>query len=222
MISTIIVSVLAISLISILITVAHFMPYSGNSNNNNNNNANIYESIKAPSHGHKGVASTLSFLTYRDPIYGIKIQYPSNWEKVQFAKNFIAGFVSTSTNDSGILENVMISTARLPYPISLDHLGNARISSDKSNYLGFHLISSGQTISHAGIPLYRIEYTHNIGALPVTTLEIWTIRGNSAFRVLSNLDSPEFSVYMPVIQKMIDSFGTIATSASPQIKLRSV
>jgi len=154
------------------------MVYSENSNNKNINNidANIYESIKAPSYGENARASTLSFLAYRDPIYGIKIQYPSNWEKIQFARNFIAGFISTSTNDSGILENVMISVTKLPYPISLDQLGNARISSDKSNYPGFQLISFGQAILQAGTPLYRIEFTHKIGALPVTTLESWAIR----------------------------------------------
>ena len=49
------------------------------------------------------------FLTYQDPVYGIKIQYPSDWEKIQFDKNFIVGFVSTTRHDSGVLANVMIA-----------------------------------------------------------------------------------------------------------------
>jgi hypothetical protein len=69
------------------------------------------------------------------PVYGIKIQYPSNWEKIQFGKNFIVGFVSTSRHDSGVLENVMISSIKLSPPnTSLNNFGNRRISALESQY----------------------------------------------------------------------------------------
>ncbi len=55
------------------------------------------------------------FLTYQDPVYGIKIQYPSDWEKIQFDRNFIVGFVSSSRRDSGVLANVMIAVTRLSF-----------------------------------------------------------------------------------------------------------
>ena len=111
-------SVLSLSLISILITVIviHPFPYSRNSNNNN-------------------ALSEAHFLTYHDPVYGIKIQYPSNWEKIQFGKNFIVGFVSTLRHDSGVLENVMISSIKLSSPnTSLNNFGNRRISALESQY----------------------------------------------------------------------------------------
>ena len=133
-------SVLSLSLISILITVIliHPFPYSRNSNNNN-------------------VPHAAPFLTYQDRIYGIKIQYPFNWEKIQFGKNFIVGFVSTSRHDSGVLENVMISSIKLSSSdTSLNNFGNTRISALELQYRDFHLVSSGPFITSTGSPLYKI------------------------------------------------------------------
>ena len=58
-----------------------------------------------------------AFLTYQDPVYGIKIQYPSNWEKIQLGKNFIVGFVSASRHDSGVLKNLMVTAPGYLPPI---------------------------------------------------------------------------------------------------------
>src|SRR5436853_4005036 len=68
----------------------------------------------------KKVTHNTDFLEYKNPIYGIEIQYPSKWEKIDFAQSIngnnnnnnnnnnnaalIAGFLSTTKNDTGILE----------------------------------------------------------------------------------------------------------------------
>jgi hypothetical protein len=111
----------------------HSYSCSRNSDNNNNNNyANI---IPLVSHtdSHYNISPATSFLTYQDPVYGIKIQYPSDWEKIKPGKDFIVGFVSPSSRDSGVLENVMISADRLSSPTtSLNSFGNTRISTLES------------------------------------------------------------------------------------------
>ena len=105
------------------------VPYSVKSSNKNN--ANIVPVILKGSRYNKQIL--LPFLTYQDPVYGIKIQYPSDWEKIHFDKNFIVGFVSPSSHDSGVLENVMISADQLSSPtISLNSFGNTRISTLES------------------------------------------------------------------------------------------
>ena len=96
------------------------IPYSWNSNNN----VNIV-SLTAHSYSLYGNPIRTPFLTYHDPVYGIKIQYPSDWEKIQFDKNFIVGFVSTTRHDSGVLANVMIAIHRLSsLNTSLSDFGN--------------------------------------------------------------------------------------------------
>jgi PsbP len=220
--ATVILSVGAISLFSILITVilTHTMPHSQNSNYNN---ANI-GSFRAPSGSHYSVTVAMPFQTYQDPIYGIKIQYPSNWEKIQLGKNFIVGFVSPSSHDSGVLENVMISATRLSSAnTSLNNFGNTRISALETQYRDFHLVSSGSFISSTGSPLFKIEYTHRDGILPITTTEIWSLKGKEAFMLLANTDTSETSIYMPIFQKMINSFSSSAsTTTLHQMKIHSI
>ena len=220
--ATVILSVGAISLISILITVilTHTIPYSQNSNYNNVN----VGSFRAPSGGHYSVAVAMPFQTYQDPIYGIKIQYPSNWEKIQLGKNFIVGFVSPSSHDSGVLENVMITATRLSSTnTSLNNFGNTRISALETQYRDFHLVSSGSFISSIGSPLFKIEYTYRDGILPITTTEIWSLKGKEAFMLLANTDTSETSIYMPIFQKMINSFSSSAsTTTLHQMKVHSI
>ena len=220
--ATVILSVGAISLISILITVilTHTMPYSQNSSYNNVN----VGSFRALSGGHYSVAVAMPFQTYQDPIYGIKIQYPSNWEKIQLGKNFIVGFVSPSSHDSGVLENVMITATRLSSTnTSLNNFGNTRISALETQYRDFHLVSSGSFISSIGSPLFKIEYTYRDGILPITTTEIWSLKGKEAFMLLANTDTSETSIYMPIFQKMINSFSSSAsTTTLHQMKVHSI
>jgi hypothetical protein len=192
----------------------HSYSYSRNSDNNNNNYANI---IPLVSHtdGHYNISPATSFLTYQDPVYGIKIQYPSDWEKIKLDKNFIVGFVSPSSRDSGVLENVMISAGQLSSPtISLNSFGNTRISTLESQYRDFHLVSSCPFITSTGSPLYKIEYTHTEGILPITTTEIWSLKGAEAFMLLANGDTSETSTYMPIFQKKINSFSSSSFSPS--------
>jgi hypothetical protein len=50
-----------------------------------------------------------------------------------------------------------------------------RISALESQYPDFHLVSSGAFVTSTGLPLYKIEYDHKDGTLPITTSEIWSL-----------------------------------------------
>ena len=105
----------------------------------------------------------------------------------------------------------MISADRLSsQATSLNSFGNTRISKLESQYRDFHLVSSGPFITSTGSPLYKIEYTHTEGILPITTTEIWSLKGAEAFMLLANVDTSETSTYMPIFQKMINSFSSSA------------
>ena len=64
----------------------------------------------------------------------------------------------------------MIAAIRVSSPdISLNDFGNTRISTLESQYRDFHLVSSGQFVTSTGVTLYKIEYTHTDGVLPITS-----------------------------------------------------
>jgi hypothetical protein len=223
-ISISIFSIFALSLISVLTTVILMPSYSYSRNSDNNNNNVVSIPLALPTHSYYDISTATSFLTYQDPVYGIKIQYPSDWEKIHFDKNFIVGFVSTSSHDSGVLENVMISADRLSSPnTSLNSFGNTKISTLESQYRDFNLVSSGPFITSTGSPLYKTEYAHTEGILPITTTEIWSLKGKEAFMLLANVDTSETSIYMPIFQKMINSFSSSApTTVLHPAKVHSV
>src|SRR6476646_9180976 len=102
----ILLPLLAISVSSVLLVVilTHYMSYSQNSNSDKNSVNNLSNGLLSTSHYGIG---PISYQTFQDPVYGIKIQYPSNWDKIHVGKNFIVGFVSTSIHDSGVLENLV-------------------------------------------------------------------------------------------------------------------
>ncbi len=63
-----------------------------------------------------------------------------------------------------------------------------------------------------GSPLYKIEYTHTDDNLPITTTEIWSLKGTQAFMLLANVDTSETPTYMPIFRKMINSFNSFSTA----------
>ena len=118
----------------------------------------------------------------------------------------------------------MISADQLSSPtITLNSFGNTRISKLESQYRDFHLVSSGPFITSTGSPFYKIEYMHTEGILPITTTEIWSLKGAEAFMLLANVDTSETSIYMPIFQKMINIFSSSApTTVLHPAKVHSV
>ncbi|HEY7078794.1 MAG TPA: hypothetical protein VH500_03770, partial [Nitrososphaeraceae archaeon] len=183
-------SILVLTIVSVIISaiLMHPVPYS--LKNSHKNDVNILPVSLAGSHHNKQIL--LPFMTYQDPIYGIKIQYPSDWEKIHFDGNFIVGFVSSSKRDVGLLPNLMIAVLKLhTTSTSIIDFGNARISILESQYRDFHLVSSGSYTTSQSSPLYDIEYTHTDDNLPITTTEIWSLKGNEAIMLLANVGTSE-------------------------------
>lgn len=200
-------SILVLTIVSIIFAIVMYPDLYSLKSSSHKNKANIVPVFLRGSHYNKQIL--LPFLTYQDPTYGIKIQYPSNWEKIQFDRNFIIGFVSTSKRESGLLPNLMIAVLKSQSPsASLIDFGNARISTLKSQYHDFHLVRSGAFTTSPGIPLYKIEYTHTDDNLSISTSEIWSLKGNEAFMLLANVGTSESTTYMPIFQKMINSFSS--------------
>lgn len=53
-----------------------------------------------------------AFDKYENNAYGINIEYPHSWEKVDFsAGGLVVGFVSNDRQESGLPENVVIQTS---------------------------------------------------------------------------------------------------------------
>jgi hypothetical protein len=78
-----------------------------------------------PSQDNGTTITTSPFLTYKNPTFRIRIQYPSDWEKLEFnQRNIVVIFRSPPENSSDTkLENLLIQVGNLPSQnISLDEI----------------------------------------------------------------------------------------------------
>lgn len=150
---------------------------------------------------------------YQNPTFGIAIQYPSNWQKVEqsggsLSDNF--GNVVSFNSPQGSLSqapsaSISLKIQDLTMSMSLGQYSTAHLNSMKG-HSGNVILGSGPT-TLAGQPAYKVIYTENsqLGG-PTKIAEIWTIVGNRAYTILYTADEINYATYLPIGQQIVDSF----------------
>ena len=88
------------------------------------------------------------------------------------------------------------------------HIVPDLIASLATSAPGFFLEQSTPTIL-TGISAYKIVFRQTEGQLPLKTMEVWMIKDNKAYIIEYGAEVAKYSTYLPVVQKMIDSFELI-------------
>ena len=141
-------------------------------------------------------STTQNSTTYTDLSDGISIQYqyPPGWEKIEYPAvppsstgykvvvNFLAPIVNASDQWR---EYLMIQVL------------------NQSTVKG--LIPQVKT-TLAGNPGYKLVYTNNEESFHLKTLEVWTTIGDHTYLLIYKAEATKYSGYLPIIQKMLDSF----------------
>ncbi|MGC2683722.1 MAG: hypothetical protein WA323_17835 [Candidatus Nitrosopolaris sp.] len=136
------------------------------------------------------------FALYEDPADGISIQYPSDWEKIQYFQsplqmstagyrvvvNFLAPIVNASDQWR---EYLMIQ------------VGNQNIVKN--------LVPQAK-ITLAGNPAYKLVYSNDEETFHLKTLEAWTTIGGNTYLLIYKAEATKYPSYLPIIQRMLDSF----------------
>ena len=146
------------------------------------------------------VAQTNSkFVTYDNPTFGVRIQYPSDWGRLDLS------FLQQSADidfyplaDTSLAKNVKIQVNNLPSRnMTLEEYTNSQI-----NPLEERLLESNTT-TLAGIPGYEIIFTSLQG---LKTMQVWTIKNDKAYIITYVAQEEDYEKELQVAQKMIDSF----------------
>jgi serine/threonine-protein kinase len=165
-----------------------------------------------------------AFSTYENTTYGIKIQYPAGfgWQPVPSNKpfeanaiNYIVAFRSPPDRVSDtVIETVNIALENLPPEenILLDAYSTLQISILTQSATDFDLKESTPTIL-AGIPAHKIVYSETLQQLPITVMQVWAIKDNKAYILTYTAEAAKYSTYLPVVQKMFDSFELIGSTS---------
>ncbi len=152
-----------------------------------------------------------SFLTYENnSTLGVKIQYPANWERIE-SEDDAHGvlFLSPSeSNSDRFLESFSISSSSLfnSNNNSVDELARRAISEHIEHLPDFQLVYT-KLITVKDNPAYLLVYKYtDLVFGKAMAMDIGMTNGYNVY-VLSYLADPaKFLIYLPTIQKMIDSF----------------
>ena len=138
-------------------------------------------------------ASIPLFTNYVDSADGISLQYPSNWEKIEYPS---------------------LPMSPAPYRVIVNFLAPLSGSDQWRDY--FMIQMGNQSIVNnlvpqmkmtlGGNPGFKLIYANNEETFHLKTLEAWTTVGSNTYLLIFKAEAPRFPVYLPVVQRMIDSF----------------
>jgi len=169
--------------------------------------------------------SILSFLSYENSIYGLRMKYPSNWLK---------GVDNNNNNDNGHSNDryVIVATFFSPLESSYDSyqecvqtvIDNApNLGSDMQQYMleniiltrgsctDFRLLASNTiNVMLAGKTAYEILYEHSdTSSGTIRVLETGTVIGGKGYYIQYFAEQEKYPVYLHTVQTMLDSFTLI-------------
>jgi hypothetical protein len=157
------------------------------------------------------IQDTSKYLGYQDTFHGFKVEYPADWEKIQFSQgitegphNLVVNFLSPSRGPSQTFrEYLIIETANVT---SASTFLKQEISFLAQSFPHFTPVQVSNS-SLAGHNAYTVVFTYKdpiVGTGKV--MDIWTINGSKAYILSYHADSLDYISYLPVIQTMIKSF----------------
>jgi len=162
---------------------------------------------------HKQIAfaqQTTNLLTYENSSYGIKIQYPSNWEKQengtkQGSETDAVSFLPPTINSNASLD-ISIDDISDEKGITLAQYANNSIGDLKQSLKDFKLISSNTNSVLAGLSAYKSIYTHADENTTFKDLEVGTIKGDKVYILAYEAGLNEYDKYLPTIQQLTNTF----------------
>ena len=154
-------------------------------------------------------ATASNFLPYENSTYGIKVQYPSSWDKQengtrQDTETNLVTFYPPSTNSNASLD-ISIDNISDEKGIALAQYASGGISDLNQSLKNFKLVGSDTNSVLAGLPAYNFTYTYVDGNVVLKDMELGTIKGSNAYIVTYEAGTNEYNKYLPVLQKVIDS-----------------
>jgi hypothetical protein len=149
--------------------------------------------------------SSNSYLTYKDPIYGIAIQYPSNWKKIEYyntpvtisGSNLIVNFLAPLANTSDHWRaHLMIQVLKQEQAKKLVPQSEIPIG-DRQGFKSLH---------NSSMQIFNLD-RNTESTIHIKAMDVWVTSNNGDTYLLTYKAAiAEYQDYFPTIQRMIDSF----------------
>jgi PsbP-like protein len=182
---------------------------------NSTSPSTISNSSVSPSNGTTTAtnAASMSFITYENSIWRIKIQYPSSWAKQTSDQGVTFAVLPNGTNsnsDKNLQEFLaklnLTSIAGIPPNAPIKALADCIIDSYRRFLHNFQIESYTTTTlggNNAIEIVYRYTDSKNVN---FKATDIATIKNDRLYVIQYYAQLPKYQSYLPTLQKMVDSF----------------
>lgn len=158
--------------------------------------------------------STAGYLTYKNSMYGFEIQYPSNWEKIDFGqaieeddRHVVVTFLSPPEGTLDIFREYLVIQVGIPmFDRSLEQNVDAQIDSLRDSLPDFGIVESNATTLAGGNRAHTLVYTFKVGEDEYKLTEFWIIKADKLYYLKYSTESEKSDNHDSTIRKMIDSF----------------
>ena len=175
---------------------------------------------------------SMSYDTYENVSHGIKIDYPSTWAVkdeskkannsaicyllIHCAVNKIS-FSSPMESFSDMVREGVSLTYFFAKESTLQHLVNLFISADEEELNSYRMIDSRQVSLKDGTPALIITYQYQHPSLGlVNKMDTYVLKFKTAYVISAIIEPNKYSIYSPIVQKMINSFEILPISNQNQ------
>lgn len=156
------------------------------------------------------ITTTISgFLTYENPLQGVKIQYPSNWTMSSNALRSyddVVAFYSPLQNLSDAFPaRLVLTVSKYSQNISLDERTNLTVSA--LNQSQEFIVNGSNPFTLAKHPAHQLIFSAISPSAPFNfnVMQVSTTIGDKLYILTYEAVAPKFSKNLPTIQQMLQS-----------------
>ncbi len=152
-----------------------------------------------------------TFLTCYNPDFGIKLEYPSGWKKVEDNLQFhtLVSFVLTYQNKSDFHNITGAEVDLRVYSLALDTTYANKLSINLINekLKNETIINYGHVAIKAGLPGLAVLYSYHDGDAFIKGTELWTILShrNALLEIIYITHKSSYYTYLPILEHIIES-----------------
>jgi hypothetical protein len=148
-------------------------------------------------------------IVYESPVYGITTQYPDGWDIIiQNTSNssFSLRFNSPLENDTdSFRENVRLVIGTVSNNSALSNITSAILTSYLELYPDLELMELSSTnLTGSAIPAYKLVASRTQEGS--NFMQIFAIKEDKLYSIIYSSEKSRYSTYLPIIEKMINSF----------------
>jgi serine/threonine-protein kinase len=147
------------------------------------------------------------FVTYENPTYKIRMQYPSFLTKQEESTGDVVFFLSPQNSATEPFPaNVNILVLNMSdQPITLDEFTNQSVEQIRELVPDYNFTDSRKA-TLAKEDAYLLAYTGTQGLLKLKWMSVYTIKNDTLYLVTYTAGVDKFPIYLSTVSKMLDSF----------------